>query len=278
MYANVQKAVTNDFYENKWETPTNGANYAGNLVLIDGKQNSGDSFLAYIKSMQKLGSSVKPINKLVDKMYQSFVDEKMNTYYNDNLEKEFPEFNNIMEEYRDGLLLFDLMEKEIWEKSKTDTIGLKKFYDLNKIKYNWKSRLDIEVCSSTSEEMLKKAQKMFKDGKTIKEIKIELNTKDVINVMVSNGVYEEGSNNIPKGTKMKEGISDVTKNGEYYFVSKVNKVLPAGTKSLEDCKGKAINDYQQFLEENWISNLKAQYNVKVNNEVFDKIAKELQKK
>jgi len=278
MYANVQKAVTNDFYENKWEIPTDKSNYDGNLVLIDAKQNSGYSFLTYINSMQKLGSSVKPINKLLDKMYQSFVDEKMNTYYNNNLENEFPEFNNIMEEYRDGLLLFDLMEKEIWEKSKIDTIGLKKFYDLNKTKYIWKSRLDIEICSSTSEEILKKAQKMFKDGKTIKEIKIELNTKDIINVMVSNGVYEEGSNSIPKGTKMKEGISDVTKNGEYYFVSKVNKVLPAGTKSLEDCKGKAINDYQQFLEENWISNLKAQYNVKVNNEVFDKIKKEIKKK
>jgi peptidyl-prolyl cis-trans isomerase SurA len=278
MYAEIQKAVTNDFYENKWETPANGTNFVGSLVTIDNIQNSGDSFLSYIKSMEKLGSGVKPVTKLVDTMYNTFVDEKLNTHYNENLEKEFPEFSNVMEEYRDGLLLFDLMEKEIWEKSKTDTIGLKKFYDLNKSKYNWKTRLDMSVCSSTNEEMVKQAMKMLKDGKTVEEIKTALNTKELVNIMASNGVYEEGNNNIPKGTKKDTGVSGITKNGEYYFVSKVNKVLPAGTKSLEDCKGKAINDYQQFLEENWVSNLKKEYTVKVNNDVFEKVKKEIQKK
>jgi len=67
-----------------------------------------------------------------------------------------------MEEYRDGLLLFDLMEKEIWDKSKNDTIGLKHFYDLNKSKYTWKTRLEITVGSSTDIEMLKKFKKCLK--------------------------------------------------------------------------------------------------------------------
>jgi peptidyl-prolyl cis-trans isomerase SurA len=277
IYAKVKNAVTNDFYESKWIAPST-PDYAVNLVTIDNKITSAIDFLAFVKTQERAANTIKPVNKMVDKLYANFVEEKLNTTYNDNLENEFPEFNNVMEEYRDGLLLFDLMEKEIWEKSKTDTIGLKKFYDINKGRYNWKTRLDMTVCSSTSEETIKKALKMLKEDKKVDEIKTALNTKEVVNIMSSNGVYEEGNNNIPKGTKMQVGVSEITKNGEYYFVTKINKLLQPGTKTLEECKGKAINDYQQYLEENWVSNLKKEYTVKVNNDVFEKIKKEIKSK
>jgi peptidyl-prolyl cis-trans isomerase SurA len=175
-------------------------------------------------------------------------------------------------------LLFDLMEKEIWEKSKTDTIGLKKYYDLNKAKYLWKTRLDITVASSTKEDVVKEALKMLKAKATSDEIKTKLNTKDVVSVMTTKGVFEEGNNAIPKGTKLETGVSEITKSGEYYFVSLVDKVLPAGTKTFEECKGKLINDYQQNLEANWVDNLKAEYKVKVNQDVFEKIKKEITQK
>ncbi len=277
-YANVQKVVTDDFYDSKWDLPTDLKPFAGNLVSIQDSNNSQESFLNYVKDQQKSGIKLKPVAKLVDKLYKTFEDEKVNNYYNDNLEKEFPEFANVMDEYRDGLLLFDLMEKEIWEKSKTDTIGLKKFYDLNKDKYTWKTRLDMTVASSTKELVVKEAMKMLKANATADEIKAKLNTKDKIDVMSSKGVYEEGNDAIPKGTKMQTGVSDISKQGEYYFVSLVNKVVPAGNKTLEECKGKAINDYQQDLESNWVSNLKKDYSVKVNQDVFEKIKKEITQK
>ena len=277
-YANVQKVVTDDFYDSKWDLPTDLKPFAGNLVSIQDSNNSQESFLNYVKDQQKSGIKLKPVAKLVDKLYKTFEDEKVNNYYNDNLEKEFPEFANVMDEYRDGLLLFDLMEKEIWEKSKTDTIGLKKFYDLNKDKYTWKTRLDMTVASSTKELVVKEAMKMLKANATADEIKAKLNTKDKIDVMSNKGVYEEGNDAIPKGTKMQTGVSDISKQGEYYFVSFVNKVVPAGNKTLEECKGKAINDYQQDLESNWVSNLKKDYSVKVNQDVFEKIKKEITQK
>ncbi len=277
VYAKVQKAVTNDFYESKWIAPST-PDYAVNLVTIDNNITSAIDFLAFVKTQERAANTIKPANKMVDKLYANFVEEKLNTIYNDNLENEFPEFKNVMEEYRDGLLLFDLMEKEIWEKSKTDTIGLKKFYEINKAKYNWKTRLDMTVCSSTSEETIKKALKMLKEDKKVDEIKTALNTKEVVNIMSSNGVYEEGNNNIPKGTKMEVGVSEITKNGEYYFVTKVNKLLQPGTKTLDECKGKAINDYQQYLEENWVGNLKKEYVVKINKDIFEKIKSEIKSK
>ena len=277
LFAVVSKLITKDFYEGKWEVPANVKDFNGNLFTINKvKSLSGASFLTYVKAQQKSPNTLKPIAKLIDKLYQSYVDQELAQYYDDNLENEFPEFSAVMDEYRDGLLLFDLMEKEIWTKSKTDTLGLKSFYDKNLKNYNWKNRLDVTILSSTKLDVIKKAEKLLKQDKTADIIKEKLNLKDgVVNVMSKVGVFEEGSEVLPKNLKFETGISEIIKDGEYYFVTKVNKTLPAGSKTLEECKGKVINDYQQYLEENWVKDLKNEFKVEVNQEVFEKVKKQL---
>lgn len=275
-YAAIAKIVTNDFYEGKWDVPLNMKEYNKKLFTINEKVVNGSAFLSYVNAQQKTGNTIKPINKLVDNLYRKYVDEHLNSYYNDNLENEFPDFSAVMDEYRDGLLLFDLMEKEIWTKSKTDTLGLKKYYESNLKNYNWKNRLDVIIASSTNIEVIKKAQKLLNQGKSSEFIKEKLNEKDgVVNVMTNAGTFEEGNDVLPKNLKVQTGVSDVIKEGEYYFVTKVNKVLPAGSKTLEECKGKVINDYQQYLEENWVKELKNEFKFNVNQAAFDKVKKQL---
>ena len=277
LFTRVAASVTNDVYEVKWETPIETATYDAKLFDINGKNISGTDFLKYIKAQQKSATKIKPVTKWVDNVYQNFVDAELNTYYNANLESEFPDFANVMEEYRDGLLLFDLMEKEIWEKSKTDTLGLKTFYGKNKSNYNWKNRYDIIITSSTKNDVIKKAQKLLKKGITADKIKEQLNTKDKVDIMTNVGVFEEGSDSLPKNIKLKEGISDVTKEGDYYFVTKVNKIMLTSSKTLEECKGKAINDYQQYLEQTWVDSLKKEFTVKINQDIFEKVKKQIKK-
>jgi len=172
-------------------------------------------------------------------------------------------------------LLFDLMEKEIWEKSKNDTIGLENFYKSHKLNYQWKNRVDALITSSTKEDVIKKAQKMLKNNATSEAIKEKLNLDKKVEIMENQGVFEEGNEVLPKNVKFVVGVSDVEKKGDYFFVTRVNKVLAAGEKSLEDCKGKVINDYQQYLEENWVSDLKKEFTINVNSAVFEKVKKEI---
>ena len=219
---------------------------------------------------------MKPLSKLTNKLYESYLDQELSQYYDDNLEKEFPGFSAVMDEYRDGLLLFDLMEKEIWTKSKTDTLGLKSFYDKNLKNYQWKNRLDVTILSSTKADVIKKAEKYLKNDKTVDFIKEKLNVKDgAVNIMSKVGVFEEGNEALPKNLLFQTGISDIIKEGEYYFVTKVNKTMPAGPKELSECKGKVINDFQQYLEENWVSSLKNEFKVEVNQAVFESVKKQL---
>jgi peptidyl-prolyl cis-trans isomerase SurA len=272
-YATLSKSVGNDIYEGKWETPADLKSFNKNLVTINGtKSLSGASFLNYVKDQQKSKITLKPISKLIDKFYESYLDQELSQYYDDNLEKEFPEFSAVMDEYRDGLLLFDLMEKEIWNKSKSDSLGLKSFYDKNINNYQWKNRLDLTIMSSTNFDVIKKAAKYLKSDKSVDFIKEKLNVKDgPVNIMAKVGVFEEGNEALPKNLKFETGISDIIKEGEYYFVTKVNTTLPAGPKTLDECKGKAINDYQQFLEDNWVKDLKNEFKVEVNQTVFESV-------
>lgn len=275
LYPALVKTVTNDIYTATWKFPADTKIFDKTLFAINDKQITGTTFLNYVNSQQKNVPEIKPVAKLVDVLYERFLDEQLNIYYNDNLEKEFPEFADVMEEYRDGLLLFDLMEKEIWEKSKTDTIGLQNFYQKNSANYKWKNRYDVLIVSSTKADFIKKAQKMLKKDKTADFIKQNLNSGKEVEVLEKEGVFEEGNEVLPKNVTFKPGVTDIIKEGDYYFVTRVNKVLPATDKTLEECKGKVINDYQQYLEENWVSDLKKEFTIDVNKDTFEKVKKQI---
>ena len=275
-FAILSKLVTNDFYDSKWVLPENSKTYTAPFLTINIKKIEGKAFLDFVDKQQKSGLKVKPLSKLMDVLYEKFLDEQLTAYYDENLEGEFKEFSNVMEEYRDGLLLFDLMEKEIWNRAKTDTLGLKTFYDAHKMEHMWKKRVDVTVASSTKQDMIKKAQALLKKGEEPEAIKSKLNLNNVINVMTNSGAFEEGSDALPKTMKYDVGVSEVFKEGEYYFVTNVEKVLPESVKTLEECKGKIVNDYQQYLEQRWVNDLKQEFTVKINRDVFDRLKKQLQ--
>ncbi|WNM19045.1 peptidylprolyl isomerase [Flavobacterium capsici] len=273
--AAVAKLVTNDVYEGKWQIPTTGIDENATILTIENKKVDTKKFLEFVEKQQKATAPIKPVAKLVDALFEKFTDEQLNAYYDENLETEFPEFSYVMEEYRDGLLLFDLMEKEIWNRSKTDTLGLEKFYEANKNSHMWKKRIEATIFSSTKKDMIEKALALLKKGSSPQEIKDKLNTKEVVNIMINANIFEEGNETIPKGTKFEKGVSPIIKEGEYYFATKVDKVLPEGVKTLEECKGKLTNEYQQYLEQHWVDELKGEFTVKVNQDVFNKVKADL---
>ncbi|MUV04186.1 peptidylprolyl isomerase [Flavobacterium rakeshii] len=276
MYSKVLTAVNDSYYTASWKLPESADSFNKTLLTINNDEEiKAWDFLEYINKEQKGGVKAKPLNRLVPILYEKFCNEKLNEYYDKNLENEFPEFAGVMQEYKDGLLLFDLMEKEIWDKAKQDTIGLKNYYNAHLNEYRWGKRVDAEVISSTDKKIIEKARKLLKKGKDIASVKEELNTNGKINVIERSGVFAQDDEMLPVLDKWETGISDVVNKGDYYYVINVNKVLPAATKSLDECRGRVVNDYQQYLESTWIDTLKKEFTVKVNNDVFEKVKKQL---
>jgi peptidyl-prolyl cis-trans isomerase SurA len=273
----LTKVVTDAVYEGTWEVPSNIKEYTGVLFSFENQKITGDAFLSYLHSQQKSAAQPKPVSRMVATNLDAFIDQQLNQYYNDTLENEFPEFSAVMDEYRDGLLLFELMEKEIWEKSKTDSLGLAAFHLKNIQKYQWKKRYNVVLLSTTKADIAKKAHKLLGKNKTAADIKVALNQNDVINIMAHEGVYEEGVDLLPKTVTYQKGMLPIVQEGNYFYVISVKDILPSGPKLLEECRGRVVNDYQQYLEENWVSSLKEEYKVQVNQPVFEKVKQQIKK-
>lgn len=275
-YKNIEKTVTDAIYSQTWELPKEDISIKDDLLVIDKtKKVATMSFASYIQSQQKNKQTTKPVTKLVSELFESWKGEQLIAYYTDNLEREFPDFKNVMDEYRDGLLLFDLMEKEIWDKSKTDTIGLQNFYNLNKSKYNWKERFDVDILSSTDATVIESAQKMLQKGKSIEYIKSKLNKKDKVAIMVKSGLFEKNYDILDKISNLTMGSNNTYKDANYSFVVHVKNIKPAEIKALEDFKSKVINDYQQYLESTWVDELKKEFKISINTAVFENVKQQL---
>lgn len=277
--AATAKALDDRLYSQSWDMPADADIYKQTILTVNNDRKvTAKAFLEYVFGRQKGELTVKPVSRLADVLYTDFVNEQLNQYYNDNLENEFTEFAVVMEEYRDGLLLFDLMEKEIWEKAKTDTVGLENYFNAHRESYQWKDRIEGDVYSSKNEAAAKSARKLLKKDKKADEIKAELNKNGKIDIIEKTGTFELDSDALPKQDKWKTGVTDVLKKGEYYYVINVKKVSAKGPKSLNEAKGRAVNDYQQYLESKWVTDLKGEFNVQVNREVFENVKKQLNQK
>lgn len=278
LYNKIVKVVNDDYYSLNWKQPEDAKNYNEVLLTINNDKNvNGSAFLSYLESQQKVGHKTKPISTLVSDLYKNWSEEQLINYYNENLEREVPEFRYVMEEYRDGLLLFDLMEKEIWDRAKQDTIGLESFYKSHLDKYKWKDRYDVDIYSSTDKSFVEKAQKYASKNKSVDYIKEKINKSGKINIMVKSGVFEKDYDVLPDFNINNEGATSIVQKGNYYFVANVKSIKPSEPKPLEECKGAVVSDYQQYLEDNWVNELKKDFTVKVNQEVFNQVKSELTK-
>ncbi len=275
----VENQVTDDYYVQTWEMPKLEGLKDQNLLTINkDKSYNSKEFLSFLNSQQKNGYKTKPKQKLIQEVYSKWQDEKLIEYYTNNLENEFVDFKNVMDEYRDGLLLFDLMEQEIWNKAKTDSIGQMKYYEKNKSKYNWNKRYDSEVVSFTDKTLTEKIKKALNDKKSLEEIEKMFNEKDKILIETKKGLFEANQDVVKKITNPAVGtfILDKETNGTIFAV-RIGKVKEPEGKTFDEAKSKVINDYQQELETNWPWELKKEFKTNINQSVFDKIKAQFKK-
>lgn len=272
----IKAVVTDEFYAQTWAANDKTKEIKGIVLTINkDKKINANQFVDFIIGKQKSNIKTKPISRLVDELFEKFIDEQLIAYYNENLENEFPDFKNIMEEYRDGLLLFDLMEKEIWNRAKNDTLGLSEYFKNNISNYQWKKRYNLDILSSTDSKVIEKVQKLLKKGKSIDYIKEQLNKDGKVNVMSKSGLYEEDYDVLPQFKDLSKGVSAIVSKDKYYFVLNVIDEKPAGAKELSECRGKVISDYQQYLENHWVDELKKEFKISINQEVFSKVKNQL---
>ena len=212
------------------------------------------------------------IKEVASQLYNEFVNDKALAYEETQLDKKYPDFRNLMREYEEGILLFEAIKQNVWDKASQDSVGLDKFYAGNKNRYQWEERASIVTytVSDTLKPMLDKIQQFAAKNDAQKVLK-KFNTK---------GEYIKFQEETVEKTKVKDmAMTDwkagtiITSPKEPLSFRKVEKILPVGNKSLKEARGYVVADYQEFLEKEWMDDLAKRFKVVLNQDVLNSLIK-----
>lgn len=262
--------ITKEYQRGNWTLPEN---FEGDKLLlkIKDKNLTYKDFGQFLIKSQRRSVGVNSFQKIVEKNYMLFFENELLKYQEENLEAENEEYAKVVGEYRDGLLLFDLMETEIWNAAKKDSLALKKYYNDHKANYFFEERINAVVASSAKKSQIKNVMKLLEKDASAETIKNELNTNGEVNVSFTTGEMNANHQALPKDFKFNVGTSKIYKHNDAYVVVKVNTVLPKTAKSYEEARGRVISDYQVYKEENWLKELANKYTVTINKSVLDTV-------
>lgn len=203
-------------------------------------------------------------------------DADVKAYADEHLEAKYPDLKNLVQEYHDGILLFEVSLREVWDKAAKDTAGLENYFKANKKKYTWEApRWKGYVLQCKDKSSAKAAQTIVKSANpdSIQSyIARRINNDSVTNVKVQHGLWEQGKNPAVDKFGLKVKNAEFKANEQLPVVVCLGKKLKA-PEVWSDEKGKVTTDYQDFLETEWIKKLREKYPVEINQEVWEKIKK-----
>ena len=207
--------------------------------------------------------------QLLDK----FVSRKSMEYYRNHLEDYNAGFRYQMEEFKEGNLLFEIMERKVWSNAANDSAGLKKYYSQHKDKYKWGASADVVIFSCSSKKTADESLAALNQGRDWKKIADESNNT----IQTDSGRYELTqialAENIRPAPGMITPISVSTTDGTAGFIKIIKLHSANEQRTFDEARGLVINDYQNILEEKWIEELKKKYPLKVDEKVFQSLLK-----
>jgi peptidyl-prolyl cis-trans isomerase SurA len=275
MLLDFNKAVDSTIYDGNWKSDKAAA--LTKVIFNFGNKNyTQQDFAKYIATRQTKRTKDVSIQAIVNTMYDKFVEESAMTYEDSQLETKYPAFRDLLNEYRDGMLLFEITDKKVWSKAVEDTLGLKGFYDANKTNYMWGERADVTIFKFANKEVAERFRKYMKknakNNPTNDQILKEINKNSQLDLQIEEGVYSKKDNeNVDKVSWVAGTMSPDMDSEKSIIIVRVNKVLPAAPKSISEARGLITADYQNYLEKEWIGKLRKKYSVTIDQNVLDSI-------
>ena len=267
--ATIDSTILRKAYE-----PATNVDMNATLFSLEGHPTKVKDFVAYIKENMTMQKYVTPATYGYQ-LYESFCNTTVLDYADAHLEDKYPEFKALVQEYKDGILLFDLMDREVWDKAVKDTVGLKEFHERNAAKYMWGDRVQASIITVTRPESLPKVKALLDSGIELDSLRGALQRDSIGYAFVRKGYYQRGDNQYVDQTEWKVGVrneipSTVDQSTTIVCIREIRK---PEQKTLKEARGLVTSDYQVELEQKWVQSLKERYPVKINEKVLDKVRK-----
>ena len=267
--ATIDSSILRNAYEPAAEVDMNATLFS----MEDHPTTVGD-FVTYIKANMTTQKYVTPATYGYQ-LYENFRNETVMNYADAHLEDKYPEFKALVQEYKDGILLFDLMDREVWNKAVKDTVGLAEFHKRNASKYMWGDRAYATIITVTRPEALPKVKALLDKGVELDSLRNAIQRDSITNAIVRKGYYQKGDNQFVDQTEWKVGVRNEIPStvDQSTVIVCIREVRKPEQKTLKEARGLVTSDYQVELEQNWVKTLKEKYPVKINESVLEKVRK-----
>lgn len=247
------------------------------MFELKGNNYKASDLLSYAENVTQ-GRVMGPKELIFQNIYDNYVKTVVMNIEEENLMNEKPEFRNLMNEYRDGIMLFELMDRNVWGKASKDSAGLAAFHKQKADHYKWQPGFRGSVYTFKTEDDMKAGLKLIgKKDMTDEKIAKELNTdKNPGAVSIQRGYYEFNKfKDFPRSSIQKGKATEGKKNenGTYTVVYVADVFETEQPKTLDEARGYVIAEYQDYLEKTWNEKLRSKYPVKVNEDVFNSMVK-----
>ena len=244
------------------------------FLKIESQELSYRDFLDLLNKNKRSFKASTGKSKFISNQYALFLENNLFQYKKNNLINENEDYANVLKEYEEGLLLFDIMENKIWKGAQLDSIGLKSYYNENTSKFKSNSKITATIARSNKKKKLKAVKKMWSQGFSTDAISQKLNERDQA-LIFSSGDFEIDSPLIPKNMVFNKGISEIYSLDDNYVLLNISNIETPQILSFEDAKGAVISKYQSVLESKWLETLRNKYPIVINEKILSDLKKSI---
>jgi peptidyl-prolyl cis-trans isomerase SurA len=234
----------------------------------------------FATSIEKRGSMIVTKDSVVfiNKALETYASDQLIKYEDSVLEKKYPEFRYLMKEFHDGILLFEISGRKVWNRVNDDSLGLLKFYENHKNNYLTKRGIEAKIYTlkrSDGEKVLSSAyRKASKKTGTDKTLSDKFNKKGDTLLIINEGRWFKGTDNEIDNLKWETGTYTFNKGG-FPSIIVIKSIIEPVPQSMKELMGEMLSLYQEYLEGEWTAQLKEKYSVKIDNLVLEEVKKRL---
>lgn len=242
------------------------------LFVLDGKKFKQQDFAKYVvKNYRGVRKDAPQV--VVKQLYQQWEKNEILAYEEALLPAKYPAYKALIQEYHDGIILYEIMQDQVWNKAVKDTAGLRAFFMENRSKYAWSNRLDATVYECKDEYIAVQVYGMLVQSDTInsKAVLEVINKDSELNLKVRMNKFEIAQTPYLQQRNFTPGLNPVYLMDGKWYVVKVAAVLAPAPKEYNEAKGLATSDYQTYLEKKWLEALRSKHKIVINEDVLYQI-------
>jgi peptidyl-prolyl cis-trans isomerase SurA len=257
-------SITNKLKEKAQNTQLSNNEF---FALFDNSKDTIASFNKHAILVNKLVEHIKKDNNLketqrastIESLVSDFYDNEIINYEKNKLTEKYPEYRSLINEYHDGLLIFEISQNEIWNKAINDSTGIVKYYEANKDKYFIPEKLNGKAIFAKDKKTHKLIKKQLAQNPDITNDSL-INSYDKETIKIFEGEIEKGKYKAIDKQIWKLKKSDGKVDEQYPYIYALGEITEKKLKTLDKTRGQVIADYQTEIENNWINQLKSKFN------------------